>query len=215
MTVEELSSATASRYESKMLHDVKSSARVRSPPRPDPPMFGRESMEDAVSARATVHDFEEDGENAIESPPTNNTSPNTTTNNAVVSAKAVSVEDEMEAFFSLFQRVEPQLHSFLSDADKKRIRRALKPPSSNILPAGNDQAVLTIGVSILLTALVFYVCRPTTYPQTPYRMGYRSTDEKASAPSQPTGSSSSRRDSVVSWNIGRLLKPLNDSRSRT
>lgn len=213
MTVEELSSATASRYESKMLHDVKSSTRVRSPPRPDPPMFGRESMEDAVSARATVRDFEEETEDPIETP-SSNTSPNSAANETAVSAKAVSVEDEMEAFFSLFQRVEPQLHSFLSDADKKRIRRALRPPSTNTLVSGNDQAMLTIGVSILLTALVFYVCRPAS-PQTPYRMGYRSTGEKASVPSAHATNHSSRRDSVVSWNIGRLLKPLNDARDRT
>ena len=171
-------------------------------------------MEDAVSARASVHDFEEEeAEDSIETPSSNTPPPNVA-NKTGISAKAVSVEDEMEAFFSLFQRVEPQLHSFLSDADRKRIRRALKPPSTNPLTSENDQAVLTIGVSILLTALVFYVCRPTASPQTPYRMGYRSTDERASAPSQPTGSSSSRRDSVVSWNIGRLLKPLNDNRIR-
>ena len=119
-----------------------------------------------------------------------------------MSAKAVSVEDNMDAFYSLFQRVEPQLHSLLSDADKKRIRRALRPPSENIFASGNDQAMLTIGASVLLTALVFYVCRPVSYPGSASRFGYRSTGGKPA-------SSSSQRDSVVSWNIGRLLKPLN------
>ena len=191
MTVEELSSATAGRYETKMLHDVKSGARVRSPPRPDPPMFGRESLEDAVSARASITHETEDAPVPHE--------PETPT----VSAKAVSVEDEMEAFFTIFQRVEYQLHSFLSDADKKRIRAALKPPpSSNMV---NDQAVLSIGISILLTALVFYVCRPAPSSPSLGRPGYRSTEGGTTA----APPASSRRDSVVSWNIGRLLKPLN------
>lgn len=193
MTVEELSSATASRYETKMLHDVKSSARVRSPPRPDPPMFGRESMEDAVSARAV----------AAETPPPPPSPP--ATPGAAVSAKATSTEDEIDAFFAIFQRVEPQLHAFLSDADKKRIRRALHAPSSSgpALPM-NEQALLTIGASVVLTAVVFYVCRPasSSASRAP-RYGYRSTGERQ----QPA----TKRDDVVSWNIGRLLKPLNRS----
>ena len=203
MTLEELSSATASRYETKMLHDVKNSARVRSPPRPDPPMFGRESMEDAVSARASTT-YEEEDDAPV--PPEAETP-------TVVSAKAVTVEDEMEAFFTIFQRVEPQLHSFLSDADKTRIRAALKPPppTTSMVAGVNDQAVLTIGISIILTALVFYVCRPMSSSPSLGRPGYRSTgDRTAAAPPPPPPS---RRDSVVSWNIGRLLKPLNNNGS--
>ena len=124
----------------------------------------------------------------------------------------------MEAFFSLFQRVEPRLHSFLSDTDRKRIRTALYPPSP-LLHGLNDQAVLTMGVSILLTALVFYVCRSPSPLSAPLssrpRMGYRSTDDKVSSAAVPSSSSSGTRDSVVSWNIGRLLKPLNERSSST
>lgn len=190
MTAEDLSSATAHRYETKMLHDVKSSTRVRSPPRPDPPMFGRESMEDAVSARAVVS---ADGEGADDAP---RTAPTPT---PAASARATTMEDDMEAFFAVFQRVEPQLHAYLSDADRRRIRKSLAPPPLDLSAMLADQATLTIAISVVLTALVFYVCRTPT----PRRVGgFRSS-------STTTRASSS--DDVVSWNIGRLLKPLNRS----
>lgn len=177
MTAEDLSSATAHRYETKMLHDVKNSARVRTPPRPDPPMFGRESMEDVVSARAAM--------------PANEV--------GTVEPDNASMEDDMEAFFAVFQRVEPQLHAYLSDADRKRIRKSLAPPPLDLPAMLADQATLTIAISIVLTALVFYVCRT---PSSQRVSGFRSSGSAAKT---------SPSDDVVSWNIGRLLKPLNRS----
>lgn len=157
-------------------------------------MFGRESMEDVVSARATPPD----DEIVVNHTPPASTPPALET--AGVSAKASTVEEEMEAFFALFQKVESRLHAFVSETDKKRIRKALSPPSSEFSMVGSEQGLVTIGVSIILTALVMYVCKPTP-PRTTLRYGYRSSSP----------ASSEKKNDVVSWNIGRLLRPLNRS----
>ena len=180
MTVEDLSVATAERYENKMLHDVKNTAHVRAPPRPDPPIFGRESMEDAISARAAVVTGAEeyrDDERSPEPPK--------------ASAKAATIEDEVTAFFAVFQRIESRLHLHLTDDDKKRIRNALTGPTEPILQRiTSDPATNTLVISVLLTGVVLYVCNSSRRPyiRTPYR-----------------GES---RSELMSWNIGRLLKPF-------
>ena len=120
-----------------------------------------------------------------------------------MSAKAVSVEDTMDAFFSLFQRLEPQLTPSFPTPTRNEYaghsNRRLKTFLRGQRPGDAHHRCV-----VLLTALVFYVCRPVSSPGSANRFGYRSTGEK------PASSSSSQRDSVVSWNIGRLLKPLND-----
>lgn len=155
-------------------------------------MFGRESMEDVVSARAAmpaneVGTVEPDNASNEPTPP------------PPASARVTTMEDDMEAFFAVFQRVEPQLHAYLSDADRKRIRKSLAPPPLDLPAMLADQATLTIAISIVLTALVFYVCRT---PSSQRVSGFRSSGSAAKT---------SPSDDVVSWNIGRLLKPLNRS----
>ena len=183
MTLEDLSVATAERYESRMMHDVKNTSQTRAPPRPDPPLFGRESMEDAVSAR--VAENRHDGED--ESPKQSD---------AKASARAVTIEDEVDAFFTLFQRIESRLHLHLTEDDKKRIRDSLSVPSDPILKRiTSDPATTTLIVSVLLTFVVIYVCNGNSrrvYARGPYR-----------------GES---RSELMTWNIGRLLKPLNRPR---
>ena len=175
--MEDLSLATADRYETKMLHDVKNTARVRAPPRPEPPIFGRESMEDAISARAAVTD-EPDPEDT----PTKKAS----------SARAATIEDEIDAFFTIFQRIEPRLHMYLTDDDKNRVRSALFPPTQTVSQRIiSDPGATSLAVSVMLTILVLYVC--TSHK---IRVPYRSS------------TAGSGRFETVSWNIGRLLRPF-------
>ena len=175
MTVEDLSVAAAERYETKMLHDLQTTTRVRAPPRPDPPVFGRESMEDAISARVAVETA--DTEEASKKPP--------------ASARVTTIEDDVDAFFALFQRIESRLHNHLTEDDKQRIRSALSPPSQSTLQhLVSDPTTVTFVVSILLTGVVIYVCNSSrrSHTRTPYR--------------------GEGRSEVMTWNIGRLLKPF-------
>lgn len=179
MTLEDLSVATAERYESKMLHDVKNTSQTRTPPRPDPPLFGRESMEDAVSARVAENLSDGDDESPKQS-------------DAKASARAATIEDEVDAFFTLFQRIESRLHLHLTEDDKKRIKDSLYAPSEPIIKRiTSDPATVTLIVSVILTCVVIYVCNGGSrrvFTRRPYR-----------------GESSSE---LMTWNIGRLLKPL-------
>ena len=185
MTVEDLSLATADRYETKMLHDVKSITRTRAPPRPDPPLFGRESMEDAVSARAAVMDESEQDSNTRVAAPIEKTA---------IKPRTVTIEDEINAFFTTFQRVESRLHMYLTNDDKVRIRTALSSPTQSVTQRiASDPGTTSLVVSVVLTVVVLYVCGHVRKVHMPYR-------------SSNTGGGD--RSETVSWNIGRLLKPL-------
>lgn len=185
MTVENLSIATADRHETKMIHDVHSATRIRAPPRPDPPIFGRESMEDAVSAR-------------VVSPPSpDDPAPESSPTKAPASARVATIEDEMDSFFAMFQRVESQLHLHLSEDDRSRIRSALSPPSEPILQRiTSDPATTAFVVAVIVTGLVIYVCSNNNVRRPTSRTFYRGDGRKE----------------IMKWNIGRLLKPISGPR---
>lgn len=182
MTTEDLSAATADRHERKMVHDVQNTARVRAPPRPDPPVFGRESMEDAISARIVASD---------EPPPSSTATPPSARENKP------TTQDDIETFFTVFQRIETNLHAYLSNDDKDRIRMALTPPHT-MHPMAPDQAAVLAVCAVLV---VFIVCHVFKQQQTSQRAPYRSS----------TSSESTDHTERMSWNIQRLLKPISRS----
>lgn len=124
-----------------------------------------------------------------------------------VSARATTPEDEVRAFFTLFERVERTLHMYLSDEDRARIRASLvpphRPPVSDVHRLVTSDPHLVGGIvagAIVLAVVYSCMSQSTSSPQAP--MPYRSTG----------GERSSVASELMSWNIGRLLAPLTRSR---
>jgi len=196
MTAETLSLATADRYNSRMQHDVQSTSRMSAPPRPDPPLFARESVDANIDEFGTTADGGAD---------------------PIVSAKATKTTsmappDDVTTFFDAFQRAEGQLDR-LSDVDKDRIRTALLPtrygspqpsPSMWMQQFHAEPVFGTILMSTVLVAAVYIACRPDGIAGTAH--GYRAVRPTANSSSASTTTS---RNSVMSMNISRLLRPLN------
>lgn len=186
MTIEELSHASADRYADRMMHDVKSASQIRFPPRPPATFSARESLEtptdgmvDVISARAME-----------------TTEPITThdTPHPKYTRQTRTVQERFQDFYTDFESLEPILFTHLSEDDKNRFMRAIRGPRSLHRPE-----ITTIIVAILVVIITSMVClnRP---PPPPLEIRSRATH-----PTFPPPSSSS----TTSFNIDRILKPLN------
>ena len=143
MTLEDLSAATAQRYENRMMHDVKHTTRLQGPPRPDPPAFGRNAMEDQEAASARVGravDIEEV--------------------RRATETRVTGVEDDVRVFFETFQRIELHLHKYLTDMDRRRIRNAIAPPDAGLLGDAStlDPMVVALAVCAMVVLGGVYSC---------------------------------------------------------
>lgn len=175
MTIEELSHATADRYAAKMMHDVKSNSRIRAPPRPAPPQFAREALDDATSARVVEDAHVED----LPKEP-------------VVSARPATRDDDVQAFFDAFQKVESSLHTYVTPEDRKRIRDSLSSPTGMGDNPLQNPMVVTVLVCSVLVAIVYQACQPTGR--------YRSSTTPVA--------SAFEGDSSMAWSISRILRPF-------
>jgi len=144
MTIEELSSATADRYEKRMIGDVQKTTNFVRPPRMEPPNFSRQNLERDVSARATVPDEDsfitkEDGTTKAVTTPVNH----------------------LYEFTQAFKAIEPNLVNMISDDDRTRIIRSLYSPDSTITPYLHSHPETCILVASMLAFGIGIMCTST------------------------------------------------------
>lgn len=196
MTVEELSHASADRCTDRMMHDVRTTAQIRFPPRPPPTFSARESLEAQSDDRGDGIPVEETENNNSALPVTEDTSP-------IVQKKHIrTAKERFRDFYTNFESLEPLLSTHLTHEDKKRFISAIRGPRSH-----HRLEPTTIAVSILVVTITAMVCLNHT-PPSRESLSRALRSPSVTSTSSPSGMFSGASSSTTNFNIDRILKPF-------